>query len=359
MSNLSLSTKQIRIAGAGPSGLSAAILLAKKGHEVEVHESKHEVASRWKRGLQIIENFSAESDILENFQQAGLSINFDAQPVYGVTLLDGRRQRSSFKSQTPLGYYVKRGSFEGALDRGLLDQARDAGVRVVFNSHQRSDDDVQIVATGPTRVDGLGKEVTFNTPLSDRMTVILDPKLAPGGYAYLFVVKGLATLGMAILSEYRKVDHYYQKTVERFKQIDDIEIHGGETSYSYANFFTQKTLEDSGKLFIGEAGGFQDYLFGFGIRMAIESGILASKSLSEDISYDELWKKSLQPKQEISLWNRFLYEKGRHWLPSVFIALAKTNPSFRSYMRGWYQGNPLQRLTLGWIKRSWKNRNLS
>src|SRR5690349_18267212 len=39
--------KTIRIAGAGPSGLAAAIALARAGRTVEVHEAKRDVGSRF------------------------------------------------------------------------------------------------------------------------------------------------------------------------------------------------------------------------------------------------------------------------------------------------------------------------
>src|SRR5690349_3445674 len=39
--------KVIRIAGAGPSGLAAAIVLARAGRKVEVHEAKRDVGVRF------------------------------------------------------------------------------------------------------------------------------------------------------------------------------------------------------------------------------------------------------------------------------------------------------------------------
>ena len=39
-------------------------------------------------------------------------------------------------------------------------------------------------------------------------------------------------------------------------------------------------VDEFGKLYIGEAGGFQDYLFGFGMNSAIYSSFLAIKSLT-------------------------------------------------------------------------------
>ena len=351
-------SRPIRIAGAGPAGLAAAIALARRGFAVEVHEAKSTVASRWKRGLQVIENFTEKPDVLELFRGWGIETNFYARPVREITLLDGHKERAVFQSRDPLGYYVKRGPFETAFDRVLLDQALACGVRVIFNSRLGPEDEVRIVSTGPRRVDGIGKEITFRTPLSDRMVVVLDPVLAPGGYAYLFVVDGQATLGMAVLKGFQEVDAYYDKTLRFFEREQGVDTAGGEVSYSYANFFINRSLERNGRIFAGEAAGFQDYLFGFGIRFAVQSGVLAAQSVAEGTSYDRLWKSALDPKRRASLCNRFLYEKCENWLPALFIRMARRSPDFRSYMRSWYANGPLKVLGAPLAAGIWKNRHL-
>jgi flavin-dependent dehydrogenase len=189
------------------------------------------------------------------------------------------------------------------------------------------------------------------------MTVILDPELAPGGYAYLFVVDGEATLGMAILDGFRAVDGYFTKTVDRFREIEGVRVETGEESTAVANFFLGSSGPEKGVVRIGEAAGFQDYLFGFGIRFAIESAMMAARSITDGVPFESLVLR-LKKRQEASLWNRFLYEKGRAWLPGVFIALAERSPDFRDYMRSWYRHHPLKSLAVGLVRRSWRHRNL-
>jgi flavin-dependent dehydrogenase len=48
----------IQIAGAGPAGLAAAIMLARAGRDVVVHEARREVGFRFGRDLQGLENRS-------------------------------------------------------------------------------------------------------------------------------------------------------------------------------------------------------------------------------------------------------------------------------------------------------------
>lgn len=49
---------KIKIAGAGPAGLSAAINLAKAGYEIDIYERNHNSGSRFHGDLQGLENWS-------------------------------------------------------------------------------------------------------------------------------------------------------------------------------------------------------------------------------------------------------------------------------------------------------------
>ena len=65
----------IIIAGAGPSGLAAAITLARAGRSVEVHEAKSDVGSRFIGDLQIIENASEKESVPDFLQRIGIETN--------------------------------------------------------------------------------------------------------------------------------------------------------------------------------------------------------------------------------------------------------------------------------------------
>jgi len=348
----------VRIAGAGPAGLAAAIVLARAGRRVEVHEQRDRVGARWKRGLQILENFSEKEDILDFMKRSGIEASFWRSPIHEITLWAGRGKKHHFHSDVPLGYFVRRGAQPGELDRGLLDAAVAAGAEVRFGSRLGTGE-ARVRATGPRRVNGIGKEVTFKTPLSDRMTVILDPELAPGGYAYLFIVDGEATMGMAILSGYAQVDELYQRTAARFREIEGVDPSGGEEAVLVANYFLKDGLTGpGGVIWAGEAGGFQDYLFGFGMRYAITSGVLAARSISEDLEYNTLWKQTLLGKQKVSLWNRFLYEKGGPWVPGLLIGMARRSGNLRDFLQKFYAPAGWRLLLADAIAGSWKSRKL-
>jgi flavin-dependent dehydrogenase len=57
----------------------------------------------------------------------------------------------------------------------------------------------------------------------------------------------------------------------------------------YGLFSMPKSASRDGSLWIGEAAGFQDILFGFGIRNALVSAKPAAQSIIENRSYDDLY----------------------------------------------------------------------
>src|SRR4051812_17940613 len=162
----------IRIAGAGPSGLAAAIVLARAGREVEVHEAKGDVGTRFIGDLQIIEGASETEPVPAFLDRLGIERNFYFRGADWATFYDHHGRGRVIRSNEPYGYFIHRGAEEGTLDRGLLAQAQRSGAKVVFNS-RLSADQADIVATGPASPDGLAKEMTWHvgrTLQSDRLT---------------------------------------------------------------------------------------------------------------------------------------------------------------------------------------------
>jgi len=65
-------TRTYRIAGAGPSGLAAAIALARAGRNVQVHEAKRDVGTRFIGDLQIIEASSEREPVPDFLDRIGI-----------------------------------------------------------------------------------------------------------------------------------------------------------------------------------------------------------------------------------------------------------------------------------------------
>jgi len=345
----------IRIAGAGPSGLAAAIILGRAGRAVEVHEAKGDVGTRFIGDLQIIEGASETETVPAFLARLGIERNFYFRPADWATFYDHRGRGRVIRSKEPYGYFIHRGAEEGTLDRGLLAQAQDAGAKVSFNS-RLSAEKADIVATGPASPDGLAKEMTWRSDDDETIDVYFNHKLAPGGYSYLFILDGVATFGCAIVADFKQIDSYFDHSLAAARRLHHFEVPAdARTGYSYMNFHLKRAATANGARFVGEAAGFQDYLFGLGIRYALTSGSLAARSILEERDYDELWKGVLESKQQTSLVNRFLYESGGNFGLSMFVRQAARAKDFHHYLSGWHRNSWWKSLLSPVIRRVWRH----
>lgn len=345
--------RPVRIAGAGPSGLAAAIALARAGRAVEVHEAKQDVGARFIGDLQIIEGASESEPVPQFLDRIGVARNFYFRPADWATFYDHRNVARIIRSGEPYGWFIRRGAEEGTLDRGLLAQARDAGANVIFGSRIT---DADIIATGPASPDGLAREMTWHSDEPERIDVFFNHKLSPGGYSYLFILDGLATFGCAIVANFKRIDEYFDHSLASAQRIHQFAIpETKRTGYSYMNFHLKQRATSGDARYVGEAAGFQDYLFGLGIRYALTSGHLAARSILEGRSFDELWQAELGTKQETSLINRFLYESGGNFGLSMFVWQAARARDFRGYLSNWHQRRWWKTMLAPMVRRMWKH----
>ena len=348
-----LQMQTVRIAGAGPSGLAAAIALAKAGRAVEVHEARPDVGTRFIGDLQIIESASESEPIPLFLDRIGIARNFYFRPSDWATFYDHRRVARLIRSGEPYGWFIRRGPEEGTLDRGLLEQARAAGANVIFNSRIQTAD---IIATGPASPDGLAREMTWHSDEPDRVDVYFNHKLSPGGYSYLFILDGLATFGCAIVADFKRIDEYFDHSLVAAQRLHQFNVpKETRTGYSYMNFHLKQRATSGDARFVGEAAGFQDYLFGLGIRYALTSGNLAARSILEERDFDDLWRSELGAKQETSLVNRFLYEMGGNRGLAMFVRSAARARDFRGYLSGWHQRRWWKSMLAPVVRRMWKH----
>jgi flavin-dependent dehydrogenase len=348
--------RTISIAGAGPSGLATAIALARAGRSVVVHEAKKDVGTRFIGDLQIIEGSSEREPVTDFLDRIGIERNFYFRPATWATFYDHHNRARTIRSNDPFGYFIKRGPEEGTLDRGLLAQARALGVEVIFNSRLKPEE-ADVVATGPSTPDGLAREMTWHTSDPERVEVFFNHLLAPGGYSYLFILDGIATFGCAIVADFKKIDDYFDHSLAAAQSANPFDIPAEtRTGYSYMNFHLKQTAVKNGARFVGEAAGFQDYLFGLGIRYALTTGNLAARSILENRDYNELWIAQLGRKQQTSLVNRFLYEAGGNTGLSMFVKQAARARDFNRYLGGWHAQTWWKALLAPIVQRVWRHR---
>lgn len=305
--------KEINIVGAGISGLTAAINLAKAGFKVRVFEKNDTVGKRFSGDYQGIENWVYDQDALEHLKNLNLEINFPYYLVKEVNIIGPDRKIHHYKFEKSLVYLVKRGTKEDTLDQALLKQAQRVGAEIIFNSEKNHLEFGDIIARGyfPDKVtDGIVVGYNFKTDVKDQYWGILDNNVAPVGYAYCLCTNGKITLAVCIFKDFSKNKEYLEKAYNIFQKIigfqaEDKIFFAGISDSLISDFLWSKTAVFKGRLYVGETAGFIDNLWGFGIKYAMISGYLAAKSIIGSKDYDKLWKEYILPQLKASLVNRF------------------------------------------------------
>ncbi|HHI92813.1 MAG TPA: FAD-binding protein [Gammaproteobacteria bacterium] len=346
----------IEIAGAGPAGLAAAITLAHAGRQVVVHETHKEVGHRFGGDFQGLENWTTEEDVLKVLESLGLTTGFITMPGRNGTVFDPARNAYEIKSDEPLFYLIERGPGPGTLDSALLQQAQSLGVTVHFNSRLRHMAGEGILAAGPRAADAIAVGYHFETDMENGYWVICDDELAPQGYAYLLVMNGKGTVKSCMFSGFKQEKIYVKRTVAAFEQLVGLSMKNPQPHGGSGNFRIPKSAYSGPHPQVGEQAGFQDTLWGFGMRLAIHSGVLAAQSLLNGENYDTLWQRALLPQMQTAVVNRALFSllgnRGYGW----FLRHQLAKPNLRQLLCRQYQMTPLKRLLGPWATRRYESR---
>ncbi len=340
----------IQIAGAGPAGLAAAIMLARAGRQVVVHEAQRKVGSRFGRDFQGLENWSTAEDVLNILQAQGLDIGFTVQPCCNGTVFDPWGNAYAIHSELPIFYMVERGPGPGSLDSALLRQARSVGVEVRFNSRLKHLHGEGILAAGPRAADAIAVGYHFDTDMKDGFWAICDDRLAPKGYAYLLVTGGRGTMKSCIFSDFKHEKVFVERSLEAFQRLAGLKMKNPVPHGGVGNLRVPASAYSGHHPLVGEQAGFQDALWGFGMRLAISSGMLAAQSLLTGENYDALWRCELLPQMQTSVVNRALYSlvgnRGYRWSLRRLLSRKDIRRSLRrQYQPSWPK----------YLLRSWAN----
>lgn len=285
---------EVRIAGAGVSGLTAAIELARNGFDVKVFESAGEVRGR--ESVSAIRNYSGGKNILEEIEGCGL----DLTPNGKVMKVErhSKNHSSVTVGDEPIFYLFRRGERENALEGQLYKFAKESGVEFVFNFP--NEEDADIIATGPKRKDFYGVGCNYDDLNMDEETVNIfyDNHYASKGYLFAIKTDEIATIGAVTFDRdfFKYLHHnfkFFLNKNEKAKELIDGVEKIKEIS-GFGNYNVPRTAVRNGRLYTGERAGFQDASKGFGIYYAIKSGYLAARSIVEDRDYDELWRSELK-----------------------------------------------------------------
>ena len=302
-------SERIDILGAGLSGLAAATILAKAGKEVHVHEIRKDSGARFDGDFQGIENWTSDIDFFEEMREWGLDPDeFKSNAFDVIDLIHPDDVITNPKTKAAAFRVVERGTDEHCIDQGFKRMAIAAGAEIHYESKVEPDT-CDIIAAGPKDSSAIAFGEIFHTEHPNHVAFQLNDKLAPGAYSYLIIIDGVGLICTCLWRQQRKSGRYLNETIAWYDEHYDlnrkpIKRVGGKGDFS----LPPKYIHEN-KIYVGEAGGLQDFMWGFGMRYAITSGVLAAQSILEECDYEKEVKKKLVPLIKISAINRFLMNR--------------------------------------------------
>lgn len=326
--------------------MTAALTLAREGRPVEIFERREDVGGRFHGDYQGLENWTTQEDVLDVLEGMGLQVNFQCVPFSELVLYDPQGREALCRADKPLFYLVRRGQQAGMLDHGLKQQILDQNVAIHFKRTtglQRGG----ILAGGPRRGDIIALGYVFETDMADGIFAAVSNELAPHGYAYLLIQGGRGTLATCMFSAFETRRECLARCVRFFKERAGLRMVNARRFGGLGAASIPDRACHDGVIHAGEAAGFQDALFGFGIRYALMSGHLAAQALlkGRPEDYERLWREKLGGYLRAGAVNRWLFEKGGHPGYRYLVWRVSRARDPRAWLKRFYAPS--------WLKSAW------
>ena len=293
------------ILGAGVSGLTTAINLAKQNKNVHIHELRSFTGKRFEPNYQ---GLFGVNNIQHFFKNVNLDINFDFITMRYIRFIWENHDDIVIDLDPGKAIFIKRGGGSDSIEEGLYEQALNCDVKINFKSKMR-EDEVDIVASGPKITNGvaLGKEFEKSENCNDKeMIIFFNKKYSPKGY-YMYGIpnkNSMEIFNVCSARYSRNLEFLYNRGIKHFQPY--FRGNPKRCIIGRGNFTNPKTAFFDGRFYIGEAAGFQDPFMGFGNNYSIRSAFLCAKSILEGLNYDFLWKNEFKLSFNRSLALRFL-----------------------------------------------------
>ena len=328
----------IHIAGSGIAGMTAAINLSRRGKTVIIHEKQDRIGGSRDGDFEGLENWIFAHTVPEFFSKC--CVDFKALPAtpifdFNVHLRDLDPVRVT--SPEPFFYIVSRGTANTSIDNYMANICRANNVQFNFGK-ALNQEDADIYAAGKGQAAAFIRGAAIRTEQPDQVHLLLGTAFAPSGYAYLIINGGYGTIATAYKKGRGKTDPLLA-SIDYFQEIGlDFTIE--KRFASRGSFHLPRLWQWPRTLMVGEAGGYQDYLFGFGMRMAMYSGLAAAYKLCGEFSLAHRIHSELNLKRKISFANRILYEKlspasVHYWVERFHSNKAPLNILRRAYDWNW------------------------
>jgi len=277
--------KNIEIYGAGLSGLTAAINLARDGYKVTVFE-KEKTLGGAKTYTPSVHATPIHFEKMKNY------IGIDVEPFFSkLDIFKANIYNKNVTFKPDHIYVTERGSSKDALDYNLYKIAEEEGVNFEF-SHPLTTDNIHELKEGS--IIAIGQ----NTPISKNLKIRHIPlkhyhavkktnnkknicvaffSQKNSGYFYIASKNGLisASIGFRQSSKAK----YLRDVIEKIKQTEGFEFDKW-TLTPYAIFAEKiqlfKKIANKKIILAGYISGFFDPFFNFGVNSALVSGKIAA-----------------------------------------------------------------------------------
>lgn len=147
-----------------------------------------------------------------------------------------------------------------------------------------------------------------------------------------------------VLNELERVNACFEETKKVFFEMTKLDIQNPKNVGGVGSFSIRNTFQKENNLFVGEAAGLQDVLWGFGMKYAFTSGFLAAQNIINSEDYDKKAKEQFSNKLKASLVNRFLWEKVSFGNYAFLIDRLKNTRDLFGLFYSFHNFNLLQRI---------------
>ena len=300
----------VKIKGAGLSGLATATILARAGVEVHVHDVREDSGKRFDGDFQALENWSMDADFFDQLREWGFDPDeFKYTEFNEVDLIHPDDEISKTFSPKVAYRIVERGTSEHTIDQGFKRMAIAAGAKLQYKSRVK-EEDCQIIACGPKGTSAVAYGEIFKTKHPNHIAFQLNDKLAPGAYSYLIIIDGVGLICTCLWRKQKGTDRFLNETIAWYQEhYPDIDMEPIKRVGGKGDFTINKRYFQDDRYYVGESGGLQDFMWGFGMRMAVWSGYLAAQDILGKCNYEKEVRKQLMPYVRTSVANRFLMNR--------------------------------------------------
>ena len=338
---------EVHILGAGLSGLAAATILARSGKEVHVYDIREDSGARFDGDFQGIENWTSEVDFFDEMREWGLDpLEFKSDDFGVIDLVHPDDEITKPRTDGVAFRVVERGTAEHTIDQGFKRMAIESGANIHYGIRKEAEE-CDIVAAGPKESSAVAFGEIFETSHPNIVVFQLNDKLAPGAYSYMIIIDGIGLICTCLWRKQSKSGRFLNETIAWYEGHYDLDRAPIKRVGGKGDFGLPGKYVHGGRFYVGEAGGLQDFMWGFGMRYAVTSGVIAAKAILGECDYEHDVRKRLVPLVRASAINRFLMnrvgDRGFKLVANHWMRDQRRNGDGLNFMRWLYKPGLLRR----------------